>query len=233
MTTPQHPTEGTAEDFFDGVGGGGAPGFKFGPVGSGIRGTVVEQYRTTVRDTSGTVKTYSDGRPIPQLNVTLQTDLREWAGCAKVPVDPETQQPKPASEDDGLRRVFVKYDMRRAIGVALQAAGRKYLETGGQLAIKHSGDKPTGQPNPLPLYEARYKPPTESEGFFAEGQQAPAQQDPFATAAPATPPPAAPATPPPAAPVAQQDPFAASPPAPPAAGDPFAATPAPDAGPGF
>lgn len=154
--------------FFDGV-GGGAPSFAFSGVNSGIKGTVVEQYLTVVTDTSGNKKHYDNGDEIPQLNVTLQTDLRSWDKVKKVPeVD---GAPKPASEDDGKRRIYVKYDMRRAIGVALQEAGVKDLATGGVLMVKQTGEKKTQHPNPLPLYEARYEPPAASAEFFGGDEQ--------------------------------------------------------------
>ena len=160
------------DNFFDGVGGGGAPGFKFNGVGSGVKGTVVDQYQTVVTDPSGNKKTYSDGQEIPQLNVTLQTELRNWDNCSKVPVD-ETGKPKPASEDDGQRRIFVKYDMRRAVAVALRAAKAPGgLKNGATLAVKQTGAKPTGKGNDLPLYEARYEAPAAGDEFFATAKTA-------------------------------------------------------------
>lgn len=158
-TTPA----GTADDFFDGVGEGGAPGFKFDGVNTGVKGTIVDQYRTFVTEPgSRKPKEYSDGTPIPQLNVTLQTELRNWDKVTKVPTDADGDA-LPASEDDGKRRIFVKYDMRRAIGVAVKQAGERALATDGVLAVKVSGFKKTGQPNDLPLYEARYQAPPKVE----------------------------------------------------------------------
>lgn len=182
------------DDFFDGVGGGGAPSFKFNGINTGVRGTIVDQFRTTVTSPSGEVKTYDDGRAIPQLNVTLQTDLRNWDKVTKVPTD-EDGNAKPASEDDGLRRIYVKYDMRRAIAVALQSAKAVGgLKNGGELAVKQSGEKPTNKGNPLPLYEARYTAPSATDEFFGGGaDSAPAQPaaQPAMASAAATPTPAA------------------------------------------
>lgn len=161
------------DDFFDGVGEGGAPSYNWGPVGDVIRGEVVDQYRTVVTDPSGNKKTYSDGSEIPQLNVTIKTDLRNWEKCKKVPTDPETGQPKPPSEDDGTRRIYVKYDMRRAVAVAVKAAGQRSLSNGSILAVKHSGDKPTNKGNPLPLYEARYTYQAPPVDDFADQPSAP------------------------------------------------------------
>ncbi len=188
---------GSADDFFDGVGGGGAPGFKFGGVNTGIKGTVLDQYRTFVTEPgSREPKLYPDKTPIPQLNVTLQTDLRNWDKVTKVPTDPETQQPLPASEDDGKRRVFIKYDMRRAVAVAVKAVGERALAEGGVLAIKQSGEKPTGKANPLPLFEARYEAPPKNADFL-EGADT---SDPWASSGEATTAPAA------AAPAADEEP---------------------------
>jgi hypothetical protein len=187
-TTPQ---AGSPDDFFDGVGGGGAPGFKFGGVNTGVKGTVLDQYRTFVTEPgSREPKKYPDGQPIPQLNVTLQTDLRNWDKVTKVPVDPETQQPLDPSEDDGKRRLFIKYDMRRAVAVAVKGVGERALAEGGVLAVKQSGEKATGKANPLPLFEARYEAPPKNADFL-DG----AEQDPWATTGEATTAPAAAAAP--------------------------------------
>jgi hypothetical protein len=162
-STSTTQTAGSPDDFFDGVGGGGAPGFKFGGVNTGIKGTVLDQYRTFVTEPgSREPKTYSDGTAIPQLNVTLQTDLRNWDKVTKVPTDADGNA-LPASDDDGKRRVFIKYDMRRAVAVAIKATGERALAEGGTLAIKQSGEKATGKANPLPLFEARYQAPPKTE----------------------------------------------------------------------
>jgi hypothetical protein len=201
----EHEVTGTVEDFFDGV-GTGAPSFKFNGPGTGIKGTIVDQYRTHVTDTAGVVKTYpKSGDPIPQLNVTLQTALRNWKGVNKIPTDVEGNE-LPGSDDDGLRRVYVKYDMRRAVAVAVKGVGERYMKTGGELAIKQTGLKDTGQPNGLPLYEARYAVPVGTDDGFLEGQGDP---DPWASATPAAPTATqkpAPAAAPPAAPEQDDEP---------------------------
>jgi hypothetical protein len=168
---------GTSGGFFDGI-GGGAPSFKFEGPETGVKGEIVDQYLTVVTDTSGVKKQYPDGSDIPQLNVTLQTELRNWDKVKKIPeVD---GKPKDPSEDDGKRRIYVKYDMRRAVGVAIQAAKAKDLTNGGTLAVKQTGWKKTNQPNDLPLYAALYEPPAAGAGFFggdkaaASGDAAPA-----------------------------------------------------------
>jgi hypothetical protein len=194
-TEQTYAVQGDEKDFFDGV-GGGAPSFKFNGVGSGVKGTIVDQYRTHVTDTSGNVKTYPrSGDPIPQLNVTLQTNLRDWKGVnpEKIPTDPEGN-PLPGSEDDGQRRIYVKYDMRRAVAAAVKGGGNRYMETGGELAVKMTGTQKTDHPNPLPLYEARYTAPATNSGGFLDDEPAPAAPPAAASSpAPAAAPPAAPA----------------------------------------
>lgn len=157
-----------ADNFFDGVGEKGAPSFKFNGVGTGVKGTVVDQYSTFVTEPgSREPKTYPDGNPIPQLNVTIQTELRDWKGVApkSIPKD-DNGNPKPPSEDDGTRRIYVKYQMRNAVGKALKDVNVRALEKGGVLAVKQVGEQDQGKANPLPIYEARYTAPKPEDSFF-------------------------------------------------------------------
>lgn len=168
----------TYDEFFDGVGEGGAPGFHFDKIGSGMIGTVVDMFKTVVTEPGKErkVKTYADGTQIPQLNVTLQTELRNWAGIkagSRSLLDDDGNA-KPASEDDGLRRVFIKYDMRRAVAKAVKGSGAPGLRPGGKLGIKWASSKEVGQANPLPLYEAIYEAPAAGDAFLAEAHEEPA-----------------------------------------------------------
>lgn len=180
----QYTVQGDEKDFFDGVGEKGAPSFKFTGEGSGVKGKIVDQYRTFATDLKGNVKTYEkSGEPIPQLNVTLQTTLRNWKGVKVVPTDDDGNALDP-SEDTGLRRVYVKYDMRRAVAVAVKGEGERYMVNGGELAIKQTGEKDVGQANGLPLFEARYKAPAGSDdGFVDETPDEPAAKTPAPAAA--------------------------------------------------
>jgi hypothetical protein len=183
------------DDFFEGS-GGGAPSFKFsGAIGDVVSGEVLDQFKTqqTKFGDPNTKLFFDDGAPRMQLNVTLQTALRNWDRVTKVPLD-ENDQPKPASEDDGKRRIYIKSDMQRAVGKAIREATGKGggLRNGGTLAVKLTGFKDVGKGNPLPLYEARYKAPepgAEDGSFFAAGSTPPAQQpaSPQTTAPPADP----------------------------------------------
>lgn len=181
-------TDSSYDDFFEGVGGTPAAAFDFGgkgDLGKTVVGTVVDQFRNIVTDTSGNEKHYPDGTPIPQLVLTLQTDLRNWEGAKAPLTDGKDGPPLPPEDDDGLRRVWVKYDMRRALAKALQETGVKSgLRTNDKVAIKKSGEKKTSHPNPLPLYEAKVQrapEPSASEEFFGS---APTEPPATKTAAP-------------------------------------------------
>lgn len=161
-------TEESFEDFFA-PRGGGAPSFDFEKkIGNGVIGTIVkmEKVQQTKQGDPDT-KLWFDKeqtRPRMQLNVTLQTDLRDWKGC-KVPTDAEGND-KPASEDDGTRRVYLKFKSQEAVGEALRKAGEKTPKLGGRLGLKLSGiqPNPTGSGS-IHLYEAMYEAPSGAEGF--------------------------------------------------------------------
>lgn len=242
-------------------GGEIAPSFEWGPVGSRIEGEVTSTYPTVVTERvrkgeQAKPKFYPPRfpgeapRPIPQLNVTLQTSLRNWQGVkpegiptAKNP-DGTDGAPLPPSEDTGKRRIYVKYDLLRAVGVALREAGVGTgvgLQVGSQLAVIKVGEKDTGMDNPLPLYQAQVRPPSASAQLFQQapapsaydqGGQFPPQQQ-VANQGPqqqVAPPPQQPWGPPvapqpitPSAPAATS-PWTPQPPPPPAPGSPWANT---------
>lgn len=183
------------DDFFEGQGEKVAS-FKFQGIGDVVVGTILDQFKTQqTKFGTGDKLFFDDGTPRMQLNVTLQTDLRNWDKVTK-PLEDENDKPLPASEDDGKRRIFIKSDMQSAIGKAIKAAGAPGLRNGGKLAVKMTGTKDVGKGNPMSLYEARYQPPAEGDGFFDAGaaQQPPAQQAPAQQQAAAPPQQAAPAT---------------------------------------
>lgn len=169
MTTPQQHQAPSADDFL--MGGGGAPTAKFPVPQTTVGGRITE--RPTVeqqRDIStGDKKFWSDGNPMMQLVVTVQTDER----------DPQLD------EDDGRRRIFVKGQMKNAIADAVRAAGARGLEVGGTLAVTYSHDGTASQRgfNPPKQYTARYTPAaTVALNTPDPGASAPQQQ--YAAAAP-------------------------------------------------
>lgn len=129
-----------------GGGGNGAPSFDFGgqgPEGIGrvVHGEIVDIYDTVVTemDPPHDKKLDKNGKEIPQRNVTLQTELRNWAG-AKAPGKDDQGNPLPASEDTGLRRVYLRYKAARRVGDAIRAAGAEFSDfqpnVGAQLYMK-------------------------------------------------------------------------------------------------
>lgn len=177
------------DDFFSG-GGTGAPGFSWGRqssndkvvLGTSVHGTIVEMAQ--MQQTDFATKRplfYDSGEPRMQVAITLQTDLRQWQGITvdSIPTDEHDQKLGP-EHDTGLRRIFVKNDMRRAVAVASQKAGQKPRK-GGKLGVKLTGFKPTGKGNDMPLYEAVYVAAPEPEiadSFFDQGQQQAPEQPP-------------------------------------------------------
>jgi hypothetical protein len=152
-----------ADSFF----GESSPSAKFDAIGTTVGG-VITRIGDPMQQTdfsSGKPLTWDDGTPRMQLPVTVQTDLRD-------PSNPL---------DDGKRTLYVKGEMKKAIGAALRAAGAK-MALGGTLTVTFSGEEPTAG-FPKKLYTATYAPP--AAGFFEE----PAQP---VAAAHVGPPPAAP-----------------------------------------
>jgi hypothetical protein len=94
---------------------------------------------------SGEPKFWSDGNPMMQLRVVLNTDGRD-------PEDPE---------DSGERAVYIRGNMQKAVAQAVRQAGAPGLEIGGKLLIRYVADgKPTRRGlNPPKVYEAKYRPP--------------------------------------------------------------------------
>jgi hypothetical protein len=71
-------------------------------------------------------------------------------------------------DDDGIRTLYVKGDLKRAAQKAVAQAGAARLEVGGTLQVRYVRDEPNSSGSGLPkkCYEARYQPPA--------GGQAPA-----------------------------------------------------------
>lgn len=120
MSTPQQ----NADDFL--MGGGGAPSAKFEAFGVTVAGRITEkpevQQQRDAKDNKP--KYWTDGNPMMQLVVTVQTDLRDPA----------------IRDDDGRRRLFVKGQMKTAIQEAVKAVGGRGLEVGGHLSITYTHD---------------------------------------------------------------------------------------------
>lgn len=175
-------TESFDSFFDDAVRSDRAPGYKFATLGDAVSGEVLDQYQTeaTVFAKPDEKKLDRDGKPIPQLVVVLQTDLRNWDHVTKIPLGEDGRE-KPATEDDGRRTVFLEKwtNIYAAVGQAvIEGAKRKGgVRNGGTLAIQWFDQQDTNKGNPLKKYRARYTDPSASGDFFATPQQtaAPAQ----------------------------------------------------------
>ena len=127
--------------------GGGPAALKFEKVGTSHTVTICEpepKESQQVDPKDGTLKTWKDGNPMMQLVIHVQTD-------------------KPEDEDDdGIRRVFVKGQMRKAFQAALQEAGVDELLVGGKLTIVYTHDGERSNPvfSPPKQYVVSYVPPT-------------------------------------------------------------------------
>lgn len=147
------------EDFFaGGVAAAKFPDQQFGYV---IGGEIVADPRMQQqRDyTTGDPITYPDGNPAMQMVVVIQTSEHDPA----------------IADDDGQRALYIKGQMKQAVGEALRKHGEKAPRRGGKLWLKYIEDKPVtlknGRPgNPQKIYAAKYEPPAAAAAgqFFDE-----------------------------------------------------------------
>lgn len=105
--------------------GGTTPAAKFDTIGDKVGGKVMaKEIRDQTDLDTGTVVTWPDGRPKKMAVVTLQVA-------------------QPTEEDDGLRNLYVRGYMQRAITDAVRDAKLKDLPNGSWLEVTFSGeDKP-------------------------------------------------------------------------------------------
>jgi hypothetical protein len=187
----------STEDFFDNIGGAGAPSIKLSAVNDGVIGVIETQFKTEAKEfgTENIKKDRKTGEPIIQLVVILQTDLRNWERVAKVPLvdkDDKSKGTKDPSEDDGRRAVYIEpwTNLHAAVGKAIvEGTGSKGpLRDGGTLGVKITELRDTGKGNPLKVHVAQYTPPAASGGdFFGESKTQGGSGDASATPATSTP----------------------------------------------
>ncbi len=137
-----------ADSFF----GDSAKSAKFETIGDTVGGPIthIGEARQQTDFKTGKPLTWDDGSPRMQLPVTVQTNLRDGSDF----------------NDDGKRTLYVKGDMKKAIGQALRQANAK-MAIGGTLTVTFSGEEPTAG-RPKKLYTATYAPPAPGAGFFEE-----------------------------------------------------------------
>lgn len=129
---------------------GSCPSAKFPKIGASVTGTICEP-PTVGQQTdmeTGELKFWKDGKPMEHLVVTLQTEEH----------DSEIE------DDDGKRRIYIKFNMKTAIADAVRKSGAKALEVGGKLTVTHTS---VGQPtakgfSPPKFYSAEYVPAADS-----------------------------------------------------------------------
>jgi hypothetical protein len=106
---------------------------------------------------------YDDRKPRMQIICTGQTTERDPA----------------IDHDDGVRKLYIKGQMRQAVRDAVVAAGARGLERGGSLAVQWVGEEDAGPGmNPKKLFSAQYRrPPTGNNPSITRGPE-PAQPQP-------------------------------------------------------
>jgi hypothetical protein len=125
--------------------GGGPKALSFPTVGTSHTGTIesdpVESQQ--IDPATQEPKTWRDGNPMMQLVVTLATPASE------------------DEDDDGLRRLFVKGQMRKAFQAALAEAGVDELLPGGQVTVTYTRDGEKSNPafSAPKQYAVQYVPP--------------------------------------------------------------------------
>lgn len=132
-----------ADAFLMGSGGRSA---SFKDHGDQVWGVVMSaEVRQQTDFTSGDLLFWDDGKPRMQLVVTLLTEERE------------------DDDDDGLRRVYIKGQMQKAVADAVRKAGAQGIREGGRLVVRYVEDIPATKRglSPTKKYFARYEPPTQ------------------------------------------------------------------------
>lgn len=162
-----------ADDLLLAASRSGAPAAKFPSVGSVVEGYVTARPRKTEqRDVDGKVKTFDDGTVRMQVLIEIQTELR----------DPDIP------DDDGLRTVWCKWEIQKAVSAAILAAGVRRLEIGGFLQIGRTQDEPpvNKKYKPTQKFVAKYTPPaTAADDMFTAAAPAPAPEVMFTQPPPA------------------------------------------------
>lgn len=156
------PAAQAIEDFF--AGGAKAAKFPDGQFGTVIGGQITTDPRMTQqRDyTTDELIFYPDGNPAMQMVVTVQAE-------------------QPSGDDDGQRSLYIKGQLKQAVGDALRKHGEKAPRRGGSLWVKYVEDKPVTlkngkSGNPQKIFAAKYDPPAAAAAgqFFDDPAPQPA-----------------------------------------------------------
>lgn len=145
---------------------GGAPSKSavFPKIGTVVEGTVISdpESREQTDLATGEIKRFKSGDPMMQVIIKLQTTQRD-------PDDPE---------DDGVRTLYVKNTMMKAVGKAMIEAGVKKIAPGGYLQVGYSGDIPPQIKgySPTKVYVAKYTAPASNILTQAAAEPEPVEQ---------------------------------------------------------
>jgi hypothetical protein len=134
---------------------------KFETIGDTIAGTIVAEPRLVQQkdyDTDELLFHKDSGKPVMQLAVTVQTDIRD------------------DSEDDGRRTIWYKGQPRVALIEALKKAGLNIPREGDFISDRFTEEKPTtmsnGKPGyPQKIHEIEYKAVFRENAGPSEGGQ--------------------------------------------------------------
>lgn len=167
---------------------GGAPALSFkDPAWKGIirGGTVVSEPKISVvtEMKSRKVATWDNGDPKQQMIVELRCDGAQVPGTTMKAHD-ERDPTNP--RDDGIRRLYIKSHMVKAVGAALREANEPGIRVGGQLFIAWTDEKETDLSN-AKLFTAKWFAPAVALPSSGPEQQAPSSS-PFGGAAVTGPP---------------------------------------------
>jgi hypothetical protein len=126
---------------------GRAKAAKFPKTGSVVSGTIVGEPRLEQQTE------YKTGRPL-----TWRNGEPKWQLVAEIQVD----QPPEGFNDDGLRSLYLKGQLRDAVAKAVRKAAATELQVGGHLTVEYVAD---GEPadeglNAPKLFRAEYRPPS-------------------------------------------------------------------------
>jgi hypothetical protein len=147
--------DNASADFF----AGGIKPAQFPQYGATVTGKITDMTQSQQTEPSkiagqpGKPKTWDDGSPAMQLVVTLATQERD------------------DEEDDGLRRIYIKGQMKAAMQAAIKAVGAKQLDLGGTVTVTytHDGERTNPAFSPPKQYAVQYVPPNASAGFLGAG----------------------------------------------------------------
>ena len=125
--------------------GSGARSAKFTNHKDEVWGDIMSFVQRQQTDLQGNLKTFDNGDPMWQVVITLLTNQHE------------------DDDDDGLRAVYAKGQMLRAIGDAVRKAGAKGIADGGKLFVRYVGDAEPKQRgfSGAKQYIAKYEPPSD------------------------------------------------------------------------